>query len=207
MKKRVLFDWDGTVVDSMEDIFKGACHVFVSHGIKPPTFEDYVLNFRFPFGAFYRERGVKLSDEEIYEIYCSACGPHNPSFYEDFPPAFAWLQNNQYTASIITANSSDRILKILESAGLAELIECKYSRSKARVIAEFVKKSALGDRTPYFGDIRHDMREAKEGGASPVGVLRKDMMKLSQEFLDAGAVMCINSFKEIDVVLRQLSHR
>ncbi len=202
MKKRVLFDWDGTIVDSMDKIFQGACHVFVSQSLEPPSFEDYVLNFRFPFGIFYRERGVKLSDNKIYEIFLECCSDDSSSFFDDALPAFSRLQKNGFTPTIITANSSDKIVGILNSLGLAEPVDCVFARNKASTIAEFVKKSALGSRTPYFGDIREDMREAVEGGASPVAVLRKDMMKLGQEFLDAGAIVCIKSLRDLELVLR-----
>lgn len=202
MEKRVLFDLDGTLVDSMGKIFEAVSGVFVVEGLEKPSFEDYVLNFRFPFETFYCERGVKLSPKEIFKTYSTFHGHYNPRFFDDALSAIHRLHSTQHKPSIVTANSPENVLRVLESVNLVNVLECKSASDKVEAIREFVGRSSLGGMTPYVGDIVADMRDAKRAGARPVAVLRNGLMKLGQEFLDAGASICIRSLKDIDLVLR-----
>ena len=206
MKKRVLFDLDGTLANSMEEIFSAVSHVFLSQGLKVPSFEDYVINFRFPFGYFYRERGVKLSDDEIFRIYADAYrskyGVYNPPLYDDGLFIISHLHDIDHTATVITANSEDNTLRVLEFAKLIHLVDCVSACNKEDAIRELVGKSLLGDRTIYVGDVVADMIDAKRGGAFPVAVLRNGLMKLAPKFHEAGARMCVSSLTHLTKVIR-----
>lgn len=207
MKKRVICDFDGTLVNSMEEIFTAVSYVFISQELEAPSFEDYVVNFRFPFGVFYRERGIKLSDEKIFEIYAKAYfkmyGVYNPPLYDDGLAMISKLHEIDHTVSVVTANSQDNTLRVIESAKLINLIDCFSASNKVEAIRELVQKSSLGSRTPYVGDIIADMIDAKEAGAFPVAVLRNGLIKLAPEFHKAGARLCISSLTHlIKVVTR-----
>ena len=206
MKKRVLFDFDGTLVNSMTEIFAAVSYVFLSQGLPVPDFEDYVINFRFPFGTFYRQRGVKLSDEKIFEIYADAYnrmhGTYNPPLYDEGLLLISHLREIDHVVTVITANSSDNTLRVLESAKLLDFVEHVSASHKAEAIRELVGKSALGPNTLYVGDIVADMIDAKSGGAYPVAVLRNGLMKLAPEFHAAGARMCISSLIQLKKVVR-----
>ena len=199
----VLFDMDGTLVDSMDRIFHSVCRVFVSQGVKPPTFETYLLTFGFPYEKWYWDLGVKLSSEEIWKIYSREHGEYNPPFFHDALTEIHKLRETNFRPIIVTANSCENVLKVLKLVDLADLIECKSASDKSKAIGELVKESALGERTPYVGDIVADMADARKAGARPVAILRNGMMRLAQEYHDAGASICINSLSHLTkVVLR-----
>jgi phosphoglycolate phosphatase-like HAD superfamily hydrolase len=206
MEKRVLFDFDGTLANSMNEIFTAVSHVFISQGLEVPSFEDYIINFRFPFGFFYRARGVKLSDDEIFAIYASAYfkyfGLYNPPLYDDGLRLIHYLHKTNHTSSVITANSKDNTLRVLESAKLIHLVDCVSASNKEEAIRELVYRSSLGSKTPYVGDIIADMIDAKRAGAYPVAVLRNGLFKLANEFHKAGARMCIPSLMHLTKVVR-----
>ncbi len=205
MEKTVIFDYDGTSVDTMETIFKGACNVFRRHGLKLPTYEEYVLDFGFPYIDFYRKRGVEYSDDEIWSIFSETEFPPIDSFYKDSLPTFSWLKENDYTPAILTANPSKRVLETFESVGLGE-IRCVSTRDKPKAIAGFVRNSPRGWTPPCFGDICDDIRAAVKGGAFGIAVLRGELRRLAPDFFEIGASACIGSLSEVEVVLRQLSY-
>lgn len=191
--KYVLFDLDGTLVDSMDKIFDGVCYVFEQHGLTPPSFHEYVLNFRFPFGGFYRNLGVELTDEEILSVYRMRVGEHTPVFFDDALLAIEHLRKAGFSIVVITANSRENAYRIVREANLHDCIECHSATEKAETIRMFVEKSAFGRHTMFVGDTIADMKDAVAGHARPIAVLRNSTVRLSQHFYHAGAKECWNS--------------
>lgn len=200
MKKLALFDFDGTLVDSMGSIFKGVSYVFTQSGCSPPDFVDYILNFHFPFGAFYRERGVSLSDDEIFRIYLQGTDRYVPQFFDDAKAVISSLHQAGYIACIVTANREENVLRTLENVGLDGCVQHRCATEKTETIRELVSQSSLGSKTIYVGDIVADIKDASAAGAYPVAVLRNGMMKLAPEFHKAGAKMCVSSLKHLKLV-------
>lgn len=200
MKKLALFDFDGTLVDSMGSIFKGVSYVFTQSGCNPPDFTDYILNFRFPFGTFYRERGVPLSDDGIFKIYLEGLGYYTPQFFDDAKAIISSLHEAGYVACVVTANREENVLRALENAGLDGCVNYRCAMEKTETIRELVAQSTLGSRTAYVGDVVADIKDASAAGAYPVAVLRNGMMKLAPEFHKVGAKMCVSSLKHLKLV-------
>jgi phosphoglycolate phosphatase-like HAD superfamily hydrolase len=199
IEKRVIFDADGTIFDSMGGIFGAVCSVFESEGVKSPDLEEYVLNFRFPFVGYYHGHGVNIPEEEILRRYLRAYqevnGEYNPPFFSDALSAIHWLHSIKHKANVVTANSTDNVLRVLSSVNLVHLIECVSASDKVEAIREHVNKSVLGPKTPYVGDIIADMEDARNAGAYPVAVLRNGMMKFANKFHQAGAKLCLSSLE------------
>jgi phosphoglycolate phosphatase-like HAD superfamily hydrolase len=112
------------------------------------------------------------------------------------------LREINHVVTVVTANSSDNTLRVLESAKLLNFVEYISASHKSEAIRELVGKSALGSKTIYVGDIVADMIDAKNGGAYPVAVLRNGLMRLAPEFHAAGARMCISSLMQLKKVVR-----
>ncbi|MEI7513259.1 MAG: HAD hydrolase-like protein [bacterium] len=204
MKNVVLFDADGTIFDSMDGIFGAVCNVFESEGINPPDYEDYLINFRFPFGQYYRRYGVSLSDEEILRRYLASYkakhGEYNPPFFQDARNIIDWLHSKKCRAKVITANSIENIMRVLSSANFDDFIECKSAESKAEAIREEIGKSKFGRMTPFVGDTCADIEDGEKAGVFTVAVLRQ-RMRLAPQFLKAGAKICIPSLMDLTEVV------
>jgi phosphoglycolate phosphatase-like HAD superfamily hydrolase len=204
MINTVLFDADGTLLDSMNEIFGAVCKVFESQGVVPPDFEDYLLDFRFPFGGYYRSRGVKLSDKEILCAYLKAYedenGEYNPPFHSDAPPLIRWLHDRRVRCKIITANSTENVRRVLASLNFDDLIECTSAGEKVEAIREEMSKSRFGHMIPFVGDTCADVDDGKKAGVFTVAVLR-GQMRLAPEFLKAGAKICIPSLSYLTEVV------
>lgn len=195
-----LFDFDGTLVDSMDCIYRGVCSVFEKSGLTPPTLEDYILNFHFPYRGFYQDRGVIVDERQIWDWYVQGAHPFKATL---FPDAWALLENLSragYEAAIISANSEENIRNSLKVVGLSHLEVCSvHAADKSDCIRSFVDRSSLGHETPYVGDVVSDMSQARIAGVKPVAILRNQFFGLAEHFRLAGARECVKSLTQLKV--------
>ena len=200
-EKILILDADNTILNSMIQIYESVCTVFGSVDIMPPSLEEYSLTFSFPFGPWYRGRGVNLSDEEIYRRYLKAYkeqnGEYNPLFFQDALEMIHRLHSENYRFKIVTANSADNIVRVLKTHGLEKLIECKSAYNKVEAIREYVRMSFYGPKTFYVCDAICDVPEAIEAGAFPVVVLRGPMERHAIKYFKIGAKRCVTSLTQI----------
>jgi len=195
-----LFDFDGTVADSMGLVHSGVCNVFEKSGLVPPTLEDYVLNFNFPSRGFYQDRGVTVDDRQIWQWYIQRAEPFNPSL---FPDALSLLENlgrAGYEVAIISANSEQNIRTNLKKFGLTHMEVCAvHAADKTDCIRSFIERSSLRHETPYVGDVVSDMSQARIAGVKPVAILRNEFWSLAEHFRKAGARDCVKSLTDLKV--------
>jgi phosphoglycolate phosphatase-like HAD superfamily hydrolase len=191
-----LFDFDGTLVDSMESIYQRVCRVFRMSYIIPPSFQDYILNFGYPPWDYYRLRGVKADEPQIYEWFVGDISHDQDDFFPDAEVLLKNLRTAGYIPVIVSANSLENIHRCLDRHGLRDLkVYSVRSADKTEKIRELLRQSLFGSETPYVGDIIADMVQAKAAGAKPIAVLRNDLINLSEHFLTAGAVRCVSSLE------------
>ncbi len=195
-----LFDFDGTIVDSMDCVYRGVCNVFKQSGLNPPTFEDCITHFHFPFNNFYREHGVTADDSQIWQWYLAEADPYEANLFSD---AHALLENLKcfgYEIAIISANSEKNIFPILEKSNLSHLEICSIrTADKTDYIKSFISRSSLGHETPYIGDVVSDMSHARIAGVKPIAILRNHFFGLAEHFRKAGAQKCVSSLAQLKV--------
>jgi phosphoglycolate phosphatase-like HAD superfamily hydrolase len=196
-----LFDFDGTLVDSMNCIYRGVCNVFERSGLIPPTLEDYILNFHFPYLGFYQDRGVIVDERQIWNWYIQEAYPFKAKLFPDARDLLENLSKAGYEAVIISANSEKNILNSLKVVGFPELEVCSVHVSdKSDCIRSFIERSSLGHETPYIGDIVSDMSQARIAGVKPIAILRNQFFDLAEHFRKAGARECVRSLTELKVI-------
>jgi beta-phosphoglucomutase-like phosphatase (HAD superfamily) len=65
----VIFDVDGTLLNSMPLAYAGVCNIFTMSGKPNPTFQEYFSKFRVPYMDFYRQRGIEVSEQQCWDWY------------------------------------------------------------------------------------------------------------------------------------------
>lgn len=199
-KPYFLFDFDGTLADSMRSIYQGVCNVFRKSDLAPPTLYEYILEFTFPYSNFYHSRGVKVDEKQIFEWYLEGAIPFEDNFFPDARVMLANLEKAGHTAAIISANSEENIRRCLGRHGLSHIeMYSVRSADKTECIRQLVQQSSFGEHTVYVGDIVSDITFAKLAGATPIAVLRNSHITLSQYFVDAGAKHCVRSLEDLKV--------
>jgi phosphoglycolate phosphatase len=195
-----LLDFDGTVADSMNYIYRGVCNVFEQSDLIPPTLEDYILNFHFPYRGFYQDRGVVVDEHQIWRWYISGADPFRPTLFPDASALLENLSRAGYEVAIISANSEENIRKSLKEYNLSHLEVCSvHAADKSDCIRSFIDRSSLGHETPYIGDVVSDMSQARIAGVKPVAILRNHFFGLAEHFRKAGARQCVKSLTELKV--------
>lgn len=175
-RELVMFDYDGVIVDSLgifSAAFNDAC---VAVGVEGFTTTDDVLAvMEDNFYAGMRARGV--GDEQVAEILLrlSSSLIRARHWLKPFPLMPQVLEELADVREIVIVTSSptdvvEGWLRSHDVPGVSEVAGAEVARSKAE------KMRALMARYPqqkvywYVGDTVGDVREAREAGATPVGV-------------------------------------
>jgi len=175
-RELVMFDYDGVIVDSLE-IFSAAFLVAcTAAGVEGFTRTDDLLAvMEDNFYASMRARGV--SDEQVAAILRRLGAslilarhwlkpmPLMPQVLEDLAEA--------RTVVIVTSSPNDVVegwLRGHNVVGVAEVAGAETARSKVEKIRVLQERFPGQEAYWYVGDTAGDIREAREAGATPVGV-------------------------------------
>jgi len=172
----VMFDFDGVIVDSL-DVFSAAfLDACTAAGVEGFTSADDLLRLMEDnFYAGMRARGV--DDERVAEVLrrVGAALVLARRWLKPFPLVPQVVRELADTRSVVIVTSSpgdvvEGWLRGHQVAGVTEVAGAEAARSKVDKI------HALQARFPgqavywYVGDTAGDIREAREAGATPVGV-------------------------------------
>jgi phosphoglycolate phosphatase len=175
-RELVMFDFDGVIVDSL-DIFSAAfseaCSAAGVEGFGRP--EDLLAVMEDNFYAGMRARGVP--DERVTEVLrrLGTALVRARRWLKPVPLMPQVLEELADVRTVVVVTSSPNAvvegwLRGHDVAGVAEVAGAETSRSKVEKIR------ALQERFPgqgvywYVGDTAGDIREAREAGATPLGV-------------------------------------
>lgn len=171
-----MFDYDGVIVDSF-DVFSAAfveaCRALGLQGFTRQ--EDLLPVMEGNFYASMRARGVP--DEQVAEVLRRLSGALTRArhWLKPFPLVPQILEELADVRTVVIVTSSPGAvvqdwLSGHDVRGVSEVAGAETARSKVEKIR------ALQERFPgqavywYVGDTTGDVREAREAGATPVGV-------------------------------------
>jgi len=200
----VLFlDFDGTLVESQKAIYHAVCHVFREEHIQPPSFEEYYIELRHPFIDFYRSRGIKAPEKDIYKVFEYFMAIH---WYDLFPDVVPFLQSAHFRSYIIVAISGN-VSGIIERVFQEYLIhpyfrsvfEKAYNKEDAfrKVIFDM---NIAPEQVVAIGDSISDIEGARASGITRAyGILRGPArtFRIQQAMKSAGARAVISSLNEV----------
>ena len=169
----VLFDLDGTIIDSAPGILDGFRHTLTELGIPvPPTADLFELigppildSFELRFGMTKAEAQHAL---DIYRPYYRRVGMFNATVYPGVPDVLAELQKAGIPVSLATSKPESSAIRILVHFGLDHYFTVMTGASeddsrsaKVDVVADALRR--LGEagadlsRVVMVGDREHDV--------------------------------------------------
>lgn len=183
-KRAVLFDLDGTVINSKEGIFNSLRYTFSRIGIGEQD-EAVMQKFIGPSigGMMMELYGLSLSEAEeavkIYRQYYAEKGIYECTPYENIGELFRELQKNDILVAIATKKPEMFTLRIMDWLGFSANTNCicgaskdDHGNSKASIIERAVSELGVEKVDAVMvGDTLYDTVGAREAGVDFIGVL------------------------------------
>jgi HAD superfamily hydrolase (TIGR01549 family) len=194
--RAVLFDWDGTLVDTLPFMYAATQLVMAEYGT-PITWDDYRRHFTPDWRLLYRR--FRLPEDAIESIgdrwWALYRGHAEAVLLPGAADALRRLAGAGLSLGIVTAGRRDSVEPQLERHGLGTLLparvygddpfEPKPGPAGLHHALEALGFAGLAADAAYVGDAPDDMRMAVAAGARGVGI-RSDLAT-DDELRDAGA--------------------
>ncbi len=216
----ILFDVDGTLVDSQNIIVAAQRMAFTVHGLEPPSRELSLSIVGLSLvEAFTVLVGAKGPVESLAEAYKDAFAVlrQDPAYAEPLFPGAAecldWLCGREdVLLGIATGKSRRGVAHLLERHGWHRLFatiqtadDAPSKPHPAMILQAMEELGVVPEDTVMIGDSSYDMAMARAAGVLPVGVSWgfQPVAALSE----AGAARIVHSYAELDPVLRDFLDR
>ena len=177
----ILFDVDGTLLDSAEFVLGAVEHSLSAHDHAPPPRERIATIMGPPLAECYRRLAPELDADRLCEAH-RAWQRDRMHLVRPFPNAVHTLQTLREAGircGAVTARSRVSSLGTLDGAGLAELLEVVISaedtpRTKPYpdpVFAALAKFGVDPVGAVMVGDTASDIEAGRAAGVTTIGVL------------------------------------
>jgi phosphoglycolate phosphatase len=174
-----VFDLDGTLVDSVDDLHASVSHALAAVGL-PPRTRDEVRTFVGEGARVLLARAV-APRADLLDPALAAWRTHYEAHCLDrtrpYPGIEALLAGAARTLAVHTNKPGGMARKILAGLGLlprfAEVVggdEAPRKPDPAGLLAIMARAGATPGETVFVGDSRHDLETARAAGVQPVAV-------------------------------------
>jgi phosphoglycolate phosphatase len=215
--KLVLFDVDGTLVDSQNIIVAAQRAAFEAHGLEPPSRERSLSIVGITLvQAMAVLAGPKAPAEAIAESYKQAFNElrKDPAFAEPLFPGAAEVlaglaarpdtrlgictgKSRRGVAHLIDTHGWERFFTVVKTAD-----DAPSKPDPGMILQAMAETGTAPADTVMIGDTTFDMQMARAAGATPIGVAWGYHPVAAVR--EAGAEMIVESYPELGQVLERL---
>jgi pyrophosphatase PpaX len=179
----VLFDLDGTLIDSVRLILDSYHHTLATHGLPPRSDEEWLRGVGTPLTAQFAEW---RNDPETLEALIATYREYNlkhhdrmVTIYPGVADAIQRLRQKGVATGLVTSKNrlgALRGLTLVKLEHLMDVLVCADEVVNPKPHPEPVEKAValLGaepERTLYVGDTVHDLRSGRAAGVRTAAVL------------------------------------
>ena len=176
----VLFDLDGTLIDTIELILGSARHAFEGWPRGTPTDEEWVRGIGTPLVT--QLRSFAASDEEVallldrYRAYQHIHHDRLTRCYDDVPAAVAALSERGHPLAVVTSKASAIAARSLAHVGLDRYFDVvvgyddteRHKPHPEPILAGLGRLGVSARRAVYVGDSPHDIHAGNAAGVVTV---------------------------------------
>jgi phosphoglycolate phosphatase len=178
MEKRLIWDWNGTLLDDVSAAVNALNRMLVSRDASPITVEHYRRRFGFPVRPFYAELGVDLDKwdwDDICEDFHSFVAAEPQRVRPDAAAALGRARELGFRQCVLSALRQDLLENALERNGLRGFFDFVYGVDNLDGASKLDRgrelAAALGPDARdavLIGDTLHDAEVAKALGVGCV---------------------------------------
>ena len=202
----IVFDWDGTLMDSEAHIVASMQHAVEDLALSPVS----VDSVRNTIGLGLREAIAKLLPHEEDEVHKAMVDRYRYHFFADDPcqpfdgaeGVLSTLRDNGYLLAVATGKGRQGLNRVLASTGFGQyFVESRCadetcSKPHPQMLHEIMDVlEVLPDRTLMIGDTEYDLQMANAAGVAPLavdyGVHERDRL------LGCNPLGCLMSIQEL----------
>jgi pyrophosphatase PpaX len=184
MKPAILFDLDGTLIDSIELILNSARHAFIGFGGRAPTDEEWRAGIGRPLRTVLREyaAGDDAETDRLFHRYRDYQLEHHDRLirpYAGIVETVEWFGLAGHPMALVTSKSDWMAEKALVHVGLDRLIStivgcdtCVNHKPHPEPVERAL--ALLGARAGdalFVGDSPHDVKSGNEAGVITIAAL------------------------------------
>jgi len=179
----VLFDLDGTLIDTIELIVSSARHAFEGWQRVAPTDAEWIRGIGTPLVE--QLRGFAASEDEValllqrYRDYQHIHHDRLTRCYDDVPAVVAQLADRGHPMAIVTSKASVIAKRSLEWVGLDQFFPVvvgydettRHKPDPDPVLAALERLGASADQAAFVGDSPHDVHSGNAAGVVTIAAL------------------------------------
>jgi pyrophosphatase PpaX len=181
--RTVLFDLDGTLIDSVRLILDSYHHTLATHGLPPRTDEEWLAGVGTPLTAQFADWG---DDPETLNALIATYREYNLTHHDRMVTVYAGvvdvvhaLKENGITTGLVTSKNragAVRGLTLVQLKAMMDVLVCSDEVENPKPHPEPVEKAVrlLGAdplATVYVGDSVHDMIAGRAAGVRTAAAL------------------------------------
>lgn len=205
----VIFDLDGTLVDSQHEIVAAQARAFAAHGLPAPTRAKALSVVGLSLTEAFRVlAGADGPLESLAEAYKAAWADlrQRPGYSDNLYPgaeaAIAALRDAGLTLGIATGKSRRGVDRILAARGWTDLFATVQTADThpskpdpSMVLTALAETGAEPSDSLMIGDTTYDIEMAVAAGVTPIGVAWG--YHPAEMLVDAGAARVVATFDEL----------
>jgi phosphoglycolate phosphatase len=180
----LIFDFDGTLVDSKQDVFESLMHAFLSNGIPVDALRaEIIMQMQLPEAVTYAAPVLSAEKRnaiiETFKKHYDASDFPNTMLMPGAKELLIACQKMALPCSIVSNKRQFPMFKILDKFNLRGFFSAVYNPdvieskkvSKAELLANAIMIQELDrNTTAYIGDMDADVRAARENGMVSIAV-------------------------------------
>jgi pyrophosphatase PpaX len=181
--RAVLFDLDGTLINSIELIQRSKDHAFQKRGRVPPTDEEWLTGVGIPLATMFERYAEDRADvAEFIRDYREFQLPNHDRLVQPYAGALetlATLRGRGHPIGIVTSKSVELAERGLTHVGLAGFVDtivgadscARHKPHPEPVLLALERLQTATDRAVFIGDSVHDIEAGNAAGVVTIAAL------------------------------------